>query len=108
MSRVNLGDNEGAEAAFTRALRMDRRSPIALLEMSYLRLAADDVLAAETYYGVYRTVVPQQSARGLVMGIELAQANGDKDAQSSYELALRSRYPDSPEYRAWKARQGLQ
>jgi type IV pilus assembly protein PilF len=108
MSRVNLGDNEGAEAAFTRALRMDRRSPIALLEMSYLRLAADDVLAAETYYGVYRTVVPQQSARGLVMGIELAQASGDRDAQSSYELALRSRYPDSPEYRAWKARQGLQ
>lgn len=108
MSRVNLGDNEGAEAAFTRALRMDRRSPIALLEMSYLRLAEDDVAAAETYYGVYRTVVPRQSARGLVMGIELAQASGDKDAQSSYELALRSRYPDSPEYRAWKARQGLQ
>ena len=108
MSRVNLGDNEGAEAAFTRALRMDRRSPTALLEMSYLRLAADDVPAAETYYGVYRTVVPQQSPRGLVMGIELAKASGDKDAQSSYELLLRSRYPDSPEYRAWKAQQGLQ
>ncbi len=27
MSRVNLGDNAGAEAAFTRALRMDRAKP---------------------------------------------------------------------------------
>jgi type IV pilus assembly protein PilF len=108
MTRVNLGDNEGAEAAFTRALRMDGGSPTALLEMSYLRLAADDAPAAETYYGVYRTVVPAQSPRGLVMGVELAKASGDKDAQSSLELLLRSRHPDSPEYRAWKARQGLQ
>jgi len=108
MSRVNLGDNAGAEAAFTRALRMDRANPRALLEMGYLRLAADDIPAADSYYGVYRTAVPQQSARGLVLGIELAEARGDKDAQSSYELALRSRYPDSPEYQAWKARQGLQ
>ena len=108
MSRVNLGDNAGAEAAFTRALRMDRANPRALLEMGYLRLAADDIPAADSYYGVYRTAVPQQSARGLVLGIQLAEARGDKDAQSSYELALRSRYPDSPEYQAWKARQGLQ
>ena len=87
---------------------MDRRNPMALLEMGYLRLAAGDVAAAESYYGVYRTVVPRQSPRGLVLGIEISAAVGDRDAQSSYELALRNLYPDSSEYQAWQALQGLQ
>lgn len=108
MSRLNLADGPGAEMAFSRALRMDRRNPTALLEMGYLRLAAGDVPGAETYYGVYRTAVPRQAPRGLVLGIEIARAAGDSNAQSSYELALRNLYPDSPEYRAWQAQQGLQ
>ncbi len=108
MARLNLDDKPGAEEAFSRTLRMDRRNPMALLEMGYLRLAAGDVAAAESYYGVYRTVVPRQSPRGLVLGIEISAAVGDRDAQSSYELALRNLYPDSSEYQAWQALQGLQ
>ncbi|WP_435217044.1 type IV pilus biogenesis/stability protein PilW [Luminiphilus sp. nBUS_07] len=108
MSRLNLGNGAGAEDAFSRALRMDRRNPIALLEMGYLRLAAEDVANAESYYGVYRTVVPRQSPRGFMLGVDISRASGDKDAQSSYELALRNLYPDSQEYRALQARQGLQ
>jgi len=103
-----LDDSIGAEEAFSRALRMDRRNPMALLEMGYLRLNAGDAAGAEAYYGIYRTVVPRQSPRGLVLGIEISRALGDRDAQSSYELALRNLYPDSPEYRAWQAQQGLQ
>lgn len=108
MSRLNLQNNAGAEDAFSRALRMDRRNPIALLEMGYLRLAAGDVAGAQSYYGVYRTVVPRQSPRGFMLGIEVSRASGDKDAQSSYELALRNLYPDSQEYQALQAQQGLQ
>jgi type IV pilus assembly protein PilF len=105
LSRLRLGDTAGAEQAFTRSLSMDRRNPIALLEMGYLRLqdgAADD---AERYYGVYRTAVPRQSPRGLLLGIGIAAARGDADALSSYELALRNLYPDSPEYRNYRAQQ---
>jgi type IV pilus assembly protein PilF len=87
---------------------MDRRNPIALLEMGYLRLAAGDVAGAQSYYGVYRTVVPRQSPRGFMLGIEVSRASGDKDAQSSYELALRNLYPDSQEYQTLQAQQGLQ
>lgn len=108
MSRLNLQDSVGAEDAFTRVLRMDRRNPIALLEMGYLRLAADDIANAQSYYGVYRTVVPRQSSRGFMLGIKLSEAAGDEDAQSSYELALRNLYPDSQEYQALQAQQGLQ
>lgn len=108
LSRLNLGDSEGAEAAFSRALRMDRRNPLALLEMGYLRLNAGDIDAAERYYGVYRTVVSRQPPRGLLLGIGIAGARGDKNAVSSYELALRNLYPDSPEYRAYRERQAAQ
>ena len=109
---VNLGlcrpqqeDNAGAEAAFTRALSMDRRNPVAHLETGFLRLEAGDTDEAARYYGTQRTVSPQQSPRGLLLGLEIADQTGDQDAPGSYELALRNLYPDSIEYRAWMERQ---
>lgn len=105
LSRLQLEDNGGAEAAFTRALSMDRRNLVALLEMGFLRLEAGDTNEAARYHGTYRTVSPQQSPRGLLLGLEIADQTGDQDALGSYELALRNLYPDSLEYRAWMERQ---
>ena len=105
LCRLQLEDHAGAEAAFTRALSMDRRNPVALLEMGFLRLEAGDTDEAARYHGVYRTVSPQQSPRGLLLGLEIADQTGDQDALGSYELALRNLYPDSAEYRAWMERQ---
>ena len=95
----------GAEAAVTRALSMDRRNPVALLEMGFLRLEAGDTNEAARYHGSYRTVSPQQSPRGMLLGLEIADQTGDQDALGSYELALRNLCPDSAEYRAWMERQ---
>ena len=39
LCRLQLDDNPGAEAAFTRALAMDRCNPVALLEMGFLHLS---------------------------------------------------------------------
>ncbi len=103
LSRVQLGKAGAAQDAFGRALRMDRTNTIALLEMGYLTLEAGDLTAAESYYGTYRTVVTRQSARGLLLGIELSRAQGNRDAQSSYELALRNLFPNSAEYRRYRA-----
>ena len=105
LSRLQLEDNRGAEAVFARALSMDRRNPVALFEMGFLRLEAGDTNEAARYHGAYRTVSPQQSPRGLLLGLEIADQTGDQDALGSYELALRSRYPDSAEYGAWMERQ---
>ncbi len=55
---------------------------------------------AGQYYDTYRTVVRQQSARGLWLGIRLARESGDRDAEGSYALALSNLYPKSPEYRS--------
>ncbi|EED36724.1 type IV pilus biogenesis/stability protein PilW [Luminiphilus syltensis NOR5-1B] len=105
LARLRLNDDEGAEAAFSRALSMDRTNPIALLEMGFLRFAAGDIASADRYYGVYRTVVARQSPRALLLGIDIAEAKGDNDARSSYEMTLRNLYPQSPEYQAYQSKQ---
>ena len=105
LCRFQLDKPASAEAAFTRALSMDRRNSVALLEMGFLRLEAGDTDEAKRYHGGYRTVSPQQSPRGRLLGLQIADATGDQDALGSYELALRNLYPDSPEYRKWMERQ---
>ncbi len=100
LCRLQLFDREGAEEAFARSLSMERRNPIALLELAILRYEAGDYATAGRYYDNYRAIVPQQSARALWFGVRLARATGDRDAEGSYGLALRNLYPDSPEFRA--------
>ena len=103
--RLQLEHSPGAKASLTPALWIDRRNPEALLEMGFLRVEAGDTNEAARYHGTYRTVSPQQSPRGLLLGLEIADQTGDRDALSSYELALRNLYPDSAEYRVWMERQ---
>ena len=94
LSRLQLGEKKEAEAAFTRALSMDRRNSVALLEMGFLRLEEGDTVEAARYHSDYRATAQTQSPRGLLLGLEIARAAGDTDTLSSYELALRSLYPD--------------
>ncbi|PLW70216.1 type IV pilus biogenesis/stability protein PilW [Pseudohalioglobus lutimaris] len=102
LCRVQLFDSLAAEEAFRRALTMDRTNSIALLELAQLRYDAGDIKTAEQYYDTYRTVVRQQSARGLWLGIRLARETGDRDAEGSYALALSNLYPKSAEYEAYQ------
>ncbi len=105
LCRMQLFDPEGAEEAFVRALAMNRANPIALLEMGQIRFDAADYTNSRKYYDAYRELVKQQSARGLWLGIRLARISGDRDAESSYGLALSSLYPDSVEYLAYQRTQ---
>jgi type IV pilus assembly protein PilF len=81
---------------------MDRTNAIALLEMAQLRFDAGDIANARKYYNTYRSVVKQQSARGLWLGVRLARESGNLNDESSYALALKNIYPDSLEYEAYK------
>jgi len=105
LCREQLFDPAGAEEAFVRALAMDRPNSIALLEMANLRFDAGDYPNARKYYNSYRTVVRQQSARGLWLGIRLARESGSLNDESSYALALSNLYPDSVEYQAYQRTQ---
>ena len=102
LCRIQLFDMQGAEEAFVRALAMDRTNQVALLEVAQMRFDAGDYPTANKYYGTYRSVAPQQSARGLLLGIRLARINSDRNSEASYVLSLSSRFPNSIEYQAYK------
>lgn len=107
LCRLRLDDPEGAEEAFKRVLGMDRTNQIALIELAHISYDAGNLDAAGQYYDTWKRVVRQQSARGLLLGIRLAQATGDRNAEASFVLALSSRFPDSLEYKSYlKAQQG--
>ena len=57
LCRLRLSDPVGGEAVFPRALPMDRRNSVALLEMGPLRLEAGDTDEAKRYHGACRTVL---------------------------------------------------
>lgn len=102
LCRQKLFDPVGAEEAFRTALTMDRTNQIALLELATIRYDAKDYVTAIQYYDMYKRVAKQQSARGLWLGIRLAQAMGNQNAEASYALALSNRFPNSAEYQAYK------
>lgn len=106
LCRLQLDNKSGADEAFERAVAMDRGSRIASLELALLRYEAQDFAAAGRYYNNYRRLVKQQNAKALLLGIKLAAENGDKDGEASYALALSSRFPNSPEYKAYLKSQG--
>jgi type IV pilus assembly protein PilF len=102
LCRLKLFNTQGAEEAFVRALSMNRTSRIALLEVARIRYEAQDLVTANQYYATYRNVAGQQTAAGLLLGIQLAEASGDRDSEASYALALGNRFPNSAEYLAYK------
>jgi type IV pilus assembly protein PilF len=105
LNRLKLFDTAGAEQAFMRSLSMDRTNVIALMEVAELRFSAGDYESASRYYGSYRRSTRQQSPRGLWLGVRLARINGDQNAESSYAMALSSRFPQSEQYEAYKRSQ---
>ncbi|MDX1734783.1 MAG: type IV pilus biogenesis/stability protein PilW [Halioglobus sp.] len=102
LCRLQLEDNAGADEAFSRALSMDRVNRIALLELAHLRYDAGDLASATRHYNSYRSLVRQQSARGLWLGIRIARDAGERDAEASYALSLSNRFPESAEYQAYR------
>ncbi|MCY4428109.1 MAG: type IV pilus biogenesis/stability protein PilW [Halieaceae bacterium] len=102
LCRLRLQDQDGAHQAFIRTLTADRNNPAALMELAHIAFRRGHWDAGQRYYDGYRGLVSQQSARGLWLGLRLARQHRDAGAQSSYALALRDLYPESPEYRAYR------
>jgi type IV pilus assembly protein PilF len=102
LCRVQLDDNDGAREAFTRALAMDRTNRIALMELAQIEYEAGNWALAERYLTLHRSLVRQQSARALWLGVRLAHELENSNAQASYALALRNLYPKSAEYQAYE------
>ena len=102
LCRVRLGDMDGAQEAFVRALKMDRDNVIALLELAHIEYGEKNWAAAERYLEMYRGLVRRQPPRALWLSLRLSNKLGDRNGKASYALALRNLYPNSPEFQAYQ------
>lgn len=99
---LKLNQREEAKQYFEKALRLNRRQPSALLEMSQLSYDDRQYVPARGYYQEYLKH-GQQNAKSLLLGARLAKVFDDKDTAASYGLQLKRLYPASPEYQAYQA-----
>ncbi|MEQ3776432.1 type IV pilus biogenesis/stability protein PilW [Alcanivorax sp. IL3] len=97
-----LGNDDAAEKAFVKAIRLDPRAVTPNLELAELYQRQDRMRLAWDYYQQYLQRSGRQSARSLWLGIRLASRLGHEDQQSSYELALENMHRRSGEYREWQ------
>jgi len=93
---------EEAKASFERALRLNSRQPVALLQMAKIEFASQNYVPAWGYYRNF-TEFSGQNAESLWLGIQLARRFEDHNRAASYALQLRRLYPTSPEAKALKA-----
>lgn len=93
---LKKGDTAAADAFFQRALATNPLQGQALLNLAEMRYAAGDYPAASIY--VDRLMRSEQaSARILWLAIRAARRSGDRNAEASYSVLLRQKFPESEE-----------
>ncbi len=92
------GDLGRAEEKLRAALDRNPRVPGALLEMAEVSFRQNRPLEARGYLARYAEVA-RHSPRSLWLGVRVERQLGDVDAVGTYSVALKGRFPDSPETR---------
>lgn len=94
-----LDRTEDAKVHFERALRLNSRQPMALLELARIEFDQQNYVPAWNYYLSF-TQLSAQNASSLWLGVQLARRFNDHNRAASYALQLRRLYPATPEARA--------
>ncbi|UAW98966.1 type IV pilus biogenesis/stability protein PilW [Halopseudomonas nanhaiensis] len=102
LTHSRMDNTEAAKASFERALRLNSRQPLALLELAKIEFQQQHYVPAWEYYRRF-TQLSGQTASSLWLGVQLARRFEDHNRAASYALQLRRLYPASPEARALKA-----
>lgn len=100
-----MGDSDNARSHFERALRLNSRQPLAMLELARLEFEAQNYVPAWSYYRGFTQLAPQD-ASSLWLGYQLARRFEDHSRAASYALQLRRLYPASPEAAALRDLEG--
>lgn len=96
-----LGDDERAEFAFTRAIQLNPEQARALLELAEIRYTQQNYAQSREYY-VRHARVASTSARTLWLCIRLARIFKDYNEEASCIEALEGIFPASDEYQLFK------
>ncbi|MDP1594770.1 MAG: type IV pilus biogenesis/stability protein PilW [Gallionella sp.] len=91
------GNNSDAEEFLQRALQLQPDLLQALQAMAELKFADGDYLAAKKYISSYAQKNNNLSAGQLWLAVRIERRVGDRNAEASYALQLRQRYPDARE-----------
>ena len=89
---------ERAETYFRRSLEINPKMSGALIRMSELSYRQDRYLSARAYLQRY-LVEAEHSPASLWLGVRIERELGDKNAEASYGMLLRSKFPDAAQTR---------
>jgi len=89
---LEKGNKLPAEKKFYYALKLNKRYPPALLEMSKLRYGQAKMMSARAYIERYFTATGK-TLPGLRLGIKIENALQDNEQAEQYELELRRNFP---------------
>jgi type IV pilus assembly protein PilF len=94
-------DRNKAMEFFRKALETRPEFPVALFHLADLSEQRDDITEAQAYYKRF-VAVSMQTPASLWLGIRLARRTNDKNAEASYSLVLRSKFPESEEAKMFR------
>jgi type IV pilus assembly protein PilF len=90
------GNKAKAEQYYRLALQRNDKIPLALLQMAQLTYDAGDPLSSREYIKRFHQVAGHTPA-SLWLAIKAERTLGDKNAEASYTMLLRGKFPYSPE-----------
>lgn len=94
--QLQKGNKVAAAEYFRATLKHTPRQPQALLHMARLSFETREMLAGRGFIQRYFEVA-QDSPEALLLAFRIERALGAKDAQASYALRLRGKFPQSAE-----------
>jgi len=91
------GNNKDAEEFLQRALQAQPGLPQALLAMAELSFDNGDYAAAKKYFAKFSEKSGDLTAEQLWLAVRIERKAGDRNAEASYGIQLRKRFPDARE-----------
>ena len=93
------GELKDTEEFLKKAVLIRPDFPEAALALAELNFAKGDYAAAKSYFLRYAQDNNSLTAGNLWLGVRIERELGDKNAEDSYALQLRKRFPGSPEFK---------
>lgn len=96
LCRLKKSDWAEASSYFRAALKADPRQPSALVNMARISLETGETLSARGFIQRFFAVAGD-TPESLLLAFRIERALGAKDAQATYAVRLRGKFPDSAE-----------
>ena len=94
---MRKNDTKNAEVYLNKALQIDPLTHSAAQTLAEIQFKRGDATTAQKT--LQNALIGSPGAETLWLGIRIARALGDKDAEASYALQLRQQYPNAEQTR---------